>query len=68
MDQISVDLTELAKATGQEPADLRGLEVEVVSRDAEAPNTISRLAELAKSHAYELLCRLPREMPRRYLQ
>lgn len=68
MDQISVDLTALTKATGAAPADLRGLEVEVYSRDADAPNTVSRLAELAKSHAYELLCRLPREMPRRYLQ
>jgi len=68
MDQISVDLTGLAKTTGQNPADLRGLEVEVYSHDVNAPNTVSRLAELAKSHAYELLCRLPREMPRRYIQ
>ena len=68
MDQISVDLTALAKATGLDPVDLRGLEVEVYSRDVDAANTVSRLAELAKSHAYELLCRLPREMPRRYLQ
>ncbi len=68
MDQISVDLTALAKAAGRAPADLRGLEVEVYARDPEAPNTVGRLAGLAKSHAYELLCRLPREMPRRYLQ
>ncbi len=67
MDQLSVDLTALVKATGQDPVDLRGLAVEVYSRDADAPNTVSRLADLAKSHAYELLCRLPREMPRRYL-
>ena len=68
MDQISVDLTALAKAAGAAPTDLRGLEVEVYAREADAPNTVSRLADLAKTHAYELLCRLPREMPRRYLQ
>jgi len=68
MDQVSVDLTALAKAEGLAPADLRGLEVEVYSNDRAAPNTVTRLADLAKSHAYELLCRLPREMPRRYLQ
>ena len=69
MDQISVDLTAAAKALDvTDPGELRGLEVEVYASEPDAPNTVERLAGLAKSHAYELLCRLPRELPRRYGQ
>ncbi|MEE9405428.1 MAG: alanine racemase [Algisphaera sp.] len=69
MDQISIDLTDLVKATGlSATADLRGLEVELYASDPAAPNTVERLAALAKSHVYELLCRLPKEMTRVYLK
>jgi alanine racemase len=60
MDQLIVDLTELPDAT-------IGSEVELYSDDPAAPNALGRLAELADSHCYELLCRLSPRITRRYL-
>lgn len=66
MDQLSIDLTDVVKATGV-PADaLRGAEVEVYSNDPDAPNALHKLAELADSHCYEMLCRLGAHLPRVY--
>lgn len=69
MDQLSIDLTDVAKLIGDnnDEQTLRGLEVEVYSNDPEAPNALHRLAELAGSHAYEMLCRLGTHLPRIYV-
>jgi hypothetical protein len=41
--------------------------VEVVSGDPSAPNHAARVAAMTGQHAYELLCRIPARVPRRYL-
>ncbi|MFW6031878.1 MAG: alanine racemase [Phycisphaeraceae bacterium] len=63
MDQIVVDLTDLETAM---PGNLVGADVEVISNDPDAPNALEKLAELAGSHCYEMLCRLSSHLPRRY--
>lgn len=68
MDQLTVDLTDLAKAFPDRPQeDWRDTEVELYSNDPQAPNAIPKLAELAQSHPYELLCRLSPRVPRVYV-
>ncbi|MEX2544543.1 MAG: alanine racemase [Phycisphaeraceae bacterium] len=64
MDQITVDLTDVAARRGPD-AILRGARVELVSPDPAAPNALHRLAALAGSHCYEMLCRL--RVPRAYI-
>jgi alanine racemase len=64
MDQIVVDLTDVPV---DDPARLKGAQVEVYSRDAKADNALPRLAELAKTHVYELLCRLSPSVKRVYI-
>lgn len=67
MDQISIDLTDVVKATGV-PADaMRGSDVEIYSNDPDAPNALHKLADLADSHCYEMLCRLATHLPREYV-
>jgi alanine racemase len=61
MDQIAVDLTDLAASAGS------GAEVEVIAADTEAPNALPALAKLACTNCYELLCRLSPRLQRRYL-
>lgn len=64
MDQIVVDLTDLAvEDTGR----LMNSAVEVISAESDADNSLPRLAAAARSHPYELLCRLNPAIPRRYL-
>ncbi len=62
MDQITVDLTDAAAhLPTQEPATLdalRGGAVELVSDDPAAPHALPRLAALADTHCYDLLCRM----------
>ena len=76
MDQTVVDLTDAAEALGfdldaeapPEPSALERLNdspVEVYSADPGAPNALHRVAELAGSHPYELLCRLHPRVVRR---
>jgi alanine racemase len=60
MDQIIVDLTEL-------PGAAIGSEVELYAADPHAPNALPKLAELAGSNCYEMLCRLSSRLPRRYV-
>ena len=60
MDQILVDLTDL-------PGVETGSEVELISSDPTAPNALHRLAALAGSHRYELLCRLGGSSRREYI-
>ena len=64
MDQLAVDLTDI----DADRDTLHGTEVEVYSNDPDAPNALPRLAELAGSHCYELLCRLSADLPRQYAQ
>ena len=64
MDQIVVDLTDVPC---DDPAELKGREVEVYGREPSASNALPRLAELAKTHVYELLCRLRPELRRTYV-
>jgi alanine racemase len=63
MDQIVIDLTDIA---GEELSALRGLEVELISDDPDAPNALPALAKLARVHCYEMLCRLSPNIARKY--
>lgn len=65
MDQIVIDLTELAQ---DHPGSLLEATVELISADPEAPNALPRLAAMARSHCYEMLCRLSPRLPRRYVK
>ena len=60
MDQIIIDVT------GLPGADV-GAEVELIADDPDAPNALPKLADLAGSSCYEMLCRLSPRLPRRYL-
>ncbi len=66
MDQIVIDLTDVLAVTGGEPNALMNSKVELISTDADAPNTVPRLAEIAKTNPYEILCRLSPRLKRRY--
>jgi len=69
MDQLSIDLTDVAKLIDgdKDEQTLRSLNVEVYSNDPEAPNALHKLAELAGTHCYEMLCRLGSHLPRVYV-
>jgi alanine racemase len=60
MDQIIIDLTDAPLAT-------IGTKVEIISNDPAAPNAMHKLAELAQSHPYEMLCRISNRVLRKYL-
>lgn len=64
MDQIVVDLTDLAV---DDLGKLMNSAVEVISAEADSENSLPKLAAAAKSHPYEMLCRLSPGLPRRYL-
>jgi len=70
MDQLSIDLTDAAKSMEIPPEGLqqcfREAEVELYSNDPDAPNALHKLADLAGSHSYEMLCRLSQDAPRVY--
>jgi alanine racemase len=67
MDQITIDLTDVA---AQMRADESGVDlgatVELITPDREAPNHVTRLALLAGTTPYELLCRLSARVHRIY--
>ncbi|MDY7109322.1 MAG: alanine racemase [Planctomycetota bacterium] len=66
MDQITIDLTDLA---GQADVSSRpgvGTPVELISPDREAPNHLVTLAQAAGTIPYELLCRLNPKIRRVY--
>ena len=65
MDQIVIDLTDVPC---EEIADLKGRAVEVYGREPGASHSLPRLAEQAKTHVYELLCRISPSVKRVYLQ
>lgn len=62
MDQIIIDLTD-----HPDPTAGVNTEVELIARDPKAPNALPRLAELADSSCYEMLCRLSNRVQRRYV-
>lgn len=64
MDQIVVDLTEIAPIVEPQVGTL----VELISPNAASPCSLPRLAELAHSSCYEMLCRFSGRLPRRYLK
>jgi alanine racemase len=64
MDQIAIDLTAVAGAL---PEQGRQATVEVVSAHPSAPNHAARVASQTGQHAYELLCRIPARVQRRYV-
>lgn len=67
MDQIVIDLTDVpANDAPQDPASLMGAEAEVYSNDPDAPHALPKLAELAGTRVYEMLCRLSPRLSRRY--
>lgn len=54
MDQLTIDLTDVPPAIDSGP----GATVELVGRDAEAPNDLQVVAEASGTSIHELLCRL----------
>ncbi|MEQ9459700.1 MAG: alanine racemase [Phycisphaeraceae bacterium] len=63
MDQVVLDLTD----AGLPVEGFKGAIVEVISADPDAPNTVPRLARLASTHSYEILCRLSPRISRKHL-
>jgi alanine racemase len=69
MDQLSIDLTDAPGLNDSDGSDIRSLinaAVHIISDDPDAPNSVPNLARLAQSHPYEILCRLPKDLPRKY--
>ncbi len=67
MDQLSIDLTDVP--IDQEDWDIQSLmdkTVHVISDDPAAPNSVPNLARLAEVHAYDILCKLSKDLPRKY--
>ncbi len=64
MDQIVIDLTDAPPQTRKNPTDIT---VELISNDPNSPCALPRLATLANSSCYELLCRLSTRLPRVYV-
>ncbi|MBC23856.1 MAG: alanine racemase [Phycisphaerae bacterium] len=63
MDQIIIDLTDLAELAHQ-PRGGVGTGVELISNDADAPNSLWLMARGAGMSPHELLCRLNPRIPR----
>jgi len=67
MDQLSIDLTDVpGLSDGGDIHALMSATVHVISDDPAAPNSVPNLARLANTHPYEILCRLPKHLPRKY--
>lgn len=74
MDQLSIDLTDapvygIESRGGEGDWDIQTLmnkTVHVISDDPTAPNSVPSLARLAKTHPYEITCRLSKDLPHRY--
>ena len=67
MDQIMVDLTDVHVSIESGQIGV-GTPVELISPDANAPNYLPRLAKLAGTIPYDLICRLNPRIPRSYTQ
>ena len=68
MDQIVIDLTDVPDAGEQDLAGLRDMPVELYSPDPGAPHALPRLAKLAGTSIFEMLCRLSPKLTRRYVR
>ena len=67
MDQLSIDLTDVTNGGADwDIQSLIGKIVQVISDDPNAPNSVPNLARLAKTHPYEITCRLGKDLPRKY--
>lgn len=67
MDQLSIDLTDTPGfSDGGDIHTLMHAHVHVISDDPAAPNSVPNLARLANTHPYEILCRLSKDLPRKY--
>ena len=67
MDQITIDLTDLASPHGRRQVTLEpGTVVELIGTDPEAPNHLPNLARIAGTVPHELLCRLNPRVKRIY--
>jgi alanine racemase len=74
MDQIIVDLTpgqdegeQAVDSSARSPLAQVGDMVDVISSDPASPCSLPRLAELAQTSCYEMLCRISPRVPRLYL-
>ncbi|NNF43794.1 MAG: alanine racemase [Phycisphaerales bacterium] len=65
MDQITIDLTEIAADKDTPPLRV-GTGVELITADRAAPNHLAHLATIAGTSPYELLCRLNPRLRRVY--
>lgn len=67
MDQLIIDLTDApGNADDGDIHHLLNATVNVISDDPDAPNSVPKLAALAKTHPYEITCRLSKDLPRKY--
>ncbi|UCD76788.1 MAG: alanine racemase [Phycisphaerales bacterium] len=66
MDQITVDLTELAGSSSDTGGIEVGTAVELITADAAAPNHVPTLARAAGTIPHEMLCRLHPRIRRTY--
>lgn len=66
MDQITIDLTDIAASGGDISRDALSWKVELVTPDATAPNHLPRLATMGGTFAHEMMCRLNPRLPRVY--
>ena len=66
MDQIIVDLSP-AVALSTDPISLKGTEVDVISADPTAPNTLARFSAAAGIHPYAVMCGISAKVHRKYL-
>lgn len=67
MDQLCIDLTD--SPTLADDGDIRLLinaMVHVYSDDPAAPNSVPNLARLAGVHPYDMICKLSKDLPRKY--
>ncbi len=71
MDQLSIDLTDAPSPAVADGGDIHALmnaTVHIISDDPAAPNSVPNLAKLAKTHPYEITCRLSKDLPRKFTQ
>ncbi|MCC6682278.1 MAG: alanine racemase [Phycisphaeraceae bacterium] len=69
MDQLIIDLTDAPPLQdGGEPGKLMNAIVQLICDDPAATNSLPRLAALADSHPWEMLCRLHPKLKRQYVR
>ncbi len=67
MDQLTIDLTDASNGDAEwDMHGMTGKTVQIISDDPTAPNSVPNLAKLAKTHPYEITCRLSKDLARKY--